>query len=133
MKDRVWAYGAKQLGIKRSLLGKWISEHGEAEVMSALLASDGKADRVPWITARLKRSNRREVTTDEYLARQGIRDVTDDERNFSRGGDTGPPPLRHPANDVPGMQPDAEEETRPVSERDVQARRGGLELLALRA
>ncbi|WP_422028133.1 hypothetical protein [Roseovarius sp.] len=37
------------------------------------------------------------------------------------------------AHDLPGMQPATKEETRPVSERDVQGGRDRLALLALRA
>lgn len=137
LKAQVWKQGVALLegvGVKspRPLIGRWVKEHGEAEVLAAVLAGEGRADPVAFITARLKRSRKADEETDDYLARQGIRNLEDDDRNFSRGGDSGRPSARDAANDVPRMQSDTEEEARSVPERDVRTGEGASPLLALR-
>ncbi len=55
-------------------------------------------------------------------------------RDFARGGNNRPAmDGQRGAHDVPGVQRAAEEENRPVLERDAQAGRDRLEMLALRA
>lgn len=53
-------------------------------------------------------------------------------RDFERSRDQRQASGGQPANNLPAMQPDPKEETRPVSERDVPAGRHRLEMLALR-
>lgn len=53
-------------------------------------------------------------------------------RNTSARGDQRPASKRDAAHHLSGVQSSANEEKRSLPERDVQAGRGGLELLALR-
>ncbi len=72
----------------------------------------------------------------EAARRQGLKRweaIDEIRRRDSEGsGDQRQADARDAADDMPGMQRGTEEETRSVPERDVQAGRGGLELLALR-
>ena len=52
--------------------------------------------------------------------------------DFTRGGDNRQAGERDAAGDMPGVQPRQAQQDGPVPERDVQAGRGGLALLALR-
>lgn len=137
LKQRVWSEGVRILlgaGLKernaRSLLGKWVKAHGEAEVMAALLSAEDRADPVAFVEGRLRKAERAQSSEDDRLAAWGIRD--DGHGDTSGGGHQCAPAQRDAANDMPPVFAYAAEEVGPMPERDVQAGRGGFPLLALR-
>lgn len=111
----------------RSFIGKCIRQHGEAEVLAAILAARDKAEAKSFIVRRLK--PKAPVSEDDYLAGMGIPRVevpdADSGGNFSRGGDTGPPPYRQ--NDMPGVLPFQAKEDGPLPFGD--GRPGGREVV----
>ena len=97
---------------------------GEFEERAAIMEFDGGLSRFEAETraARAQGFNRHEVL-------DAIRN-----RDLARGGNNRPAVAgQRGAHDVPGMQRAAEEENRPVPERDAKAGRDRVALLALRA
>lgn len=121
------AAGYPSVAKARKHVGKWVRDHGEAEVIGVIAAADGRADPAAFIEGRFKK--RSADPCDIW----GVKPDEDDGGNFSRGGDQSPAAARDAAHNVSRLFTHPAEEERPLPERDDHAGRGGLELLALRA
>ena len=121
----------------RSLLGKWRKQHGDEAVIAATgkAKREGAVDPVAFIEGCFRHKRKVEASNDDRLSAWGIKDhdAEDARSNFSRGRDSDPPPNWNAEDGVSDVLPFPQEEDRPVSERDLQAGRDRLELLALRA
>lgn len=119
----------------RSFIAKCIREHGEAEVLAAILAARDKAEAKSFIVRRLK--PRPAQTEDDYLAAQGIPklEVPEDEDgggNFSRSGDSDPRRCQEPEDYLPGVFPHEAQEDRSLPFGDGRDGRRGVVLPPLR-
>lgn len=141
IRTRIYAMGKTALGADGAknpgaLITKWLAKAPEADVLSAIIASDGRNDRVAFIEGCLKRrakSGRRDLSVDEDLRQRGIRDAEEFRRAADQGGDRRSPPARDAADDVPRMLSPSAQEERPVPVGDVRDGSHPVSLLALPA
>lgn len=122
----------------RAFIGKCIRDHGEAKVLTALAAAEGRADAKSFIIRQLKPKRDEPLDEVAHLASQGIPmvevpdDEPDGERDFSGSGHSGPQPARDAAHDLSRVLTFPAEKVRPLPQRDVPAGRHPVDVLALR-
>ena len=141
IRTRIYAMGKAALakgGTKNpgALITKWLAKASEADVLAAIIASDGRNDRVAFIEGALRRRakpDRRSMSHEEDLQQRGIRDAEELQRAAGRRGHNRSPAARNAADDVPRMFAPSAEENGPVPFGDVRDGPDSVPLLALPA